>query len=78
MTSDRLDPADRFRNRAILHQYRLGAEPGDDLSATTMPEERLALVWELNRRLWALTGAQRYDAARPNPGPDHSPHLNDD
>lgn len=36
--------------------YRLGKEPGDDLSATTTPEERLAMVTELSGRLWRLTG----------------------
>lgn len=56
MSVDQSDPADRFPNRAIVRRYRLGAEPGDDLSATTTPEQRLALVWDLSRRLWALTG----------------------
>lgn len=56
MSLNQPDPADRMTNRAVLRKYRLGAEPGDDLSATTTPEERLALVWELSRRLWALTG----------------------
>ena len=56
MSVDQPDPAARFRNRAILRRYRLGAEPGDDLSATTSPEQRLVLVWDLSRRLWALTG----------------------
>ena len=36
--------------------YRLGEEPGDDLSAVTTPEQRLAMVWELTARMWALTG----------------------
>lgn len=35
---------------------RLGAESGDDLSADTTPAERVELVWELSRRMWALTG----------------------
>ena len=35
---------------------RLGEEPGDDLSATTTVEERLAMVSELSRRMWELTG----------------------
>lgn len=36
--------------------YRLGEEPGDDLSTSTTPEERIELVWELSRRMWMLTG----------------------
>jgi len=48
--------ADEPRNRGPIRVYRLGAEPGDDLSATSTPEERVALVWELSQRLWALTG----------------------
>lgn len=39
----------------------LGAEGGDDLSATTTPQERLAMMWPLAREAWSLTG-------RPLPG----------
>ncbi len=56
MSARRPAPADLPRSRGPVRIYRLGAEPGDDLSATTTPEERVALVWELSRRLWALTG----------------------
>lgn len=34
--------------------YRLGDEPRDDLSATTTPEERLAMVEELTALSWEL------------------------
>jgi hypothetical protein len=34
----------------------LGTEPGDDLSATTTVEERLAMVVELSARMSQLTG----------------------
>jgi hypothetical protein len=44
--------------------YRLGEEPGDDLSNTTTPEGRIALVWELTRRMWALTGRPLPDPTR--------------
>jgi hypothetical protein len=37
--------------------YRLGEEPGDDLSATTTPDERVAMVWELTARMWEFGGA---------------------
>ena len=36
--------------------FRLGDEPGDDLSATTTVEQRLEMVVELSRRMWELTG----------------------
>lgn len=38
--------------------HRLGEEPGDDLSATTTPEERLAMVWPLTLEAWRLTGRE--------------------
>lgn len=44
--------------------YRLGEEPGDDLSAVTTPEQRLAMVWELTARMWALTGRPRTSPPR--------------
>ncbi len=42
--------------------YRLGEELGDDLSASTTPEERLAMMWELAERAWLFSG---------NPVPDY-------
>ena len=36
--------------------FRLGEEPGDDLSATTTPGQRLEMVWTLRDRMWELTG----------------------
>ncbi|MGH7579666.1 MAG: hypothetical protein ACREM9_05800 [Gemmatimonadales bacterium] len=36
--------------------YRLGQEPGDDLSACSTPEQRLEMVSKLSRRMWELTG----------------------
>jgi hypothetical protein len=35
--------------------YRLGAEPPDDLSATSTPEERLAMMWPLALEAYALS-----------------------
>jgi hypothetical protein len=35
----------------------LGAERGDDLSATTTAEERLAMMWRLAQEGWSLSGA---------------------
>jgi hypothetical protein len=36
--------------------FRLGEEPGDDLSGCTTAAQRLAMVEELSARAWALTG----------------------
>lgn len=36
--------------------FRLGEEPGDDLSDTTTPGQRLEMVWTLRDRMWELTG----------------------
>jgi hypothetical protein len=39
-----------------LHAYRLGEEPGDDLSTTTTAEQRIEMVWQLSARMWELSG----------------------
>lgn len=36
--------------------YRLGEEPGDDLSGETTPAERLAMMWPLALEAWAVAG----------------------
>ena len=36
--------------------FRLGEEPGDDLSASTTLSQRLEMVWTLRDRMWELTG----------------------
>ena len=36
--------------------HQLGQDAGDDLTETTTPEQRLAMVWELTARAWMLTG----------------------
>ena len=36
--------------------YRLGAEPSDDLSATSTAEERLAMMEPLAREAFVLSG----------------------
>ena len=40
-----------------VRRYVLGREPGDDLSASTTPEERLAMMWPLALEAWTLTGS---------------------
>ena len=57
--------------------YRLGEEPSDDLSRTTSPEERLAMVWKLTLEAWSVSGrahpeysrAETPVSRRPWPGP---------
>ena len=44
-----------------MRVYRLGAEPSDDLRATTTAEERLAMMWPLALEAWDFSG-------RPVPG----------
>ncbi|MCI0652327.1 MAG: hypothetical protein L0Z55_10635 [Planctomycetes bacterium] len=39
-----------------VRKFRLGAEPSDDLSASTTAEQRLAMMWELTLEAWALAG----------------------
>ena len=39
-----------------MRVFRLGQEPGADLSESTTPEERLEMVAELSRRMWELSG----------------------
>jgi hypothetical protein len=56
------DDIEAARKRAEARQswpvriYRLGAEPSENLSATTTAEERLAMVEELSRQAWELSG----------------------
>lgn len=49
-------PDKSTRRTASARVFRLGEEPNDDLSATTTPEERLAMVDVLSRRMWELSG----------------------
>jgi hypothetical protein len=36
--------------------HHLGEDPGDDLTDSTTPAERIVMVWELTARAWSLTG----------------------
>ncbi len=44
------------RRMMPIRLYRLGEEPGDDLTPLTSAAERLAMVALLSRRMWRLTG----------------------
>jgi hypothetical protein len=58
-------PATRPPDRGLpIRVYRLGEEHGDDLSALTTAEERVAMVWELSARMWELSGRTRSDYTR--------------
>lgn len=39
-----------------MRPFRLGEEPGDDLSDTTTVEERLSMMWPLAVEAWTLSG----------------------
>jgi len=39
-----------------IRAFRLGQEPGEDLSATTTAAERLAMMWPLALDAWASSG----------------------
>ena len=51
-------PAERAEARRTwpVARFKLGQEPGDDLSATTTAEQRLEMVWALTLEAWALAG----------------------
>lgn len=39
-----------------VKSFRLGEEPGDDLSERTTPEERIAVMWRLAIDAWISAG----------------------
>jgi len=47
-----------------VQRYALGAEPDDDLSATTTVEERIAMMWPLAVDAWIASGQPWPDYAR--------------
>ncbi|MCX4240675.1 hypothetical protein [Paraliomyxa miuraensis] len=48
----------RARSSWPIRRFELGAEPSDDLSATTTVEQRLAMMWPLAVRAWTLAGRE--------------------
>lgn len=52
---DREDRARRRREWPI-RRYTLADQPSENLAATTTPEERLAMMWELAVQAWAVSG----------------------
>lgn len=49
-----------------MRKLRLGDEPGDDLSASTTAEERIAMMWPLAVEAWSLTGRPMPEYERRN------------
>ena len=70
LMSDHSDEARKARAAARrdwpVRKFRLGHEPGDDLSATTTAEERLAMMWPLAMEAWTLAGRPIPDYERRN------------
>lgn len=56
MTPDIRDGAEHSHGAWSARVYRLGEEPGEDVSSGTTAEQRLGMVWELTARMWLLTG----------------------
>jgi hypothetical protein len=50
------DAARSVRGAWPVQRFRLGDEPGDDLSNTTSAAERVAMVWRLTLDAWASSG----------------------
>ena len=44
------------RSSWSVKTFRLGKEPGDDLSDRTTPEERIAMMWRLAVDAWTSAG----------------------
>lgn len=56
MSSDAADAALEARRAWPVRVYRLGEEPGDDQSRSSTATQRLAMMWELARDAWSLSG----------------------
>jgi len=54
----------RQRRGWAVRLYKLGAEPSDDLSGSTTPEERLEMMWPLAVAAWSLAGLPLPEYAR--------------
>jgi hypothetical protein len=54
--SDAEDRRRMARARWPITRFRLGEEPADDLSESTSPAERIAMMWTLAESAWKLAG----------------------
>lgn len=51
------EPPKRVREGMVVRKFRLGEEPEVDVLLSVSPDERLAMVWELTRRMWLFQGS---------------------
>jgi hypothetical protein len=60
MSSSDQSSRERARRRSAwpVRSFRLGEEPGDDLSETTTVGERLSMMWPLAVEAWTLSGRE--------------------
>ena len=56
MSGETLEQRRQRRASWPVARHALGQEPGDDLSATTTPAERLAMMWPLACEAWRVAG----------------------
>jgi len=54
----------KARSSWPIRRYALGAEPGENIRGWTTPTERLAMMWELSRQAWVLSGLPLPDYPR--------------
>ena len=54
------------RRQWPVARFRLGEEPPDDLSETTTPGERVAMMWTLAESAWKAAGRRLPDYDRAN------------
>lgn len=47
----------RVREGMVVRKFRLGEEPEHDVLHSVPPDERLAMVWLLTKRMWQLQGS---------------------
>ena len=64
MSGDTTPEAVEARRAWPVRVYRLGEEPGDDQSHLSTATERLAMMWDLARDAWALSGQPLPDYPR--------------
>jgi hypothetical protein len=57
-TGDGKERRRKARAQWSIARFRLGEEPSDDLSETTTPGERIAMMWILAESAWKLAGRQ--------------------
>ena len=55
-TDDAVAARRRARAAWPIRVFRLGDEPGDDLSGRTTPEERIEMMWPLAVDAWTAAG----------------------